>query len=85
MPAGSISWRMLATRAISAKLTLPDGTVHGAILDPDIRGIGLQQMRADALHLLCELRPARATAPPANTIEREAKVPKPNGAVAVSP
>ena len=31
------------------------------------------------------MRQVRATAPPANTMEREPNVPKPNGAVAVSP
>ena len=60
-------------------------TMHEARLETRVGEIGLQEMRADPQDFFRQHPAGCATAPPANTMEREAKVPKPNGAVAVSP
>ena len=76
MPVGRWSGRALAAKAISATLTLRRPVDHSASIGCRVN-IGLYEMRADAPDLFGQRAGALPTAPPANTMEREAKVPNP--------
>ena len=85
MPAGRCSWRTFAAYAISAKLTAADGPCT-APPSTRVRATSVCKRCAPIFWIFStSIRQDFATAPPANTIERDPKVPKPNGEVAVSP
>ena len=86
MPAGSMLLAHIGRIGDLGEADRAGRPVHRAALDARVLATSVCSRCAPMRRIFsASARRICATAPPANTIERDAKVPKPNGAVAVSP